>query len=65
MLVLTRKLDQSISVGGLKAGEIAIEVKVIEIRGDQVRLGIVAPQDVEVHRKEVWLDIQKNGPKPA
>ena len=52
MLVLTRKTSQSIMIG-------EIEVTVIEIRGDQVRLGIKAPQDVAVHRKEVYLQIQQ------
>lgn len=48
MLVLTRRLNQSIMIG-------EIEVTVIEVRGDQVRLGIHAPRDVPVHRKEVYL----------
>lgn len=51
MLVLTRKKDESILVGE------HVEVKVLEIRGNRVRLGVVAPEDTKVHRKEVWLKI--------
>lgn len=52
MLVLTRRLNQAITVGD------DIEVTLIEVRGDQVRLGIAAPRGVLVHRKEVWQQIQ-------
>jgi carbon storage regulator len=53
MLVLTRRLNQSIKIGD------DIEITVIEVRGDQVRLGVAAPRDVTVHRKEVYLQIQQ------
>ena len=53
MLVLTRRLNQSIKIGD------EIEITVIEVRGDQVRLGVTAPRDVSVHRKEVYLQIQQ------
>ncbi|MDQ2798844.1 MAG: carbon storage regulator CsrA [Armatimonadota bacterium] len=53
MLVLTRRLNQSIKIGD------DIEITVIEVRGDQVRLGVAAPRDVAVHRKEVYLQIQQ------
>jgi carbon storage regulator len=53
MLVLSRKKSESIVIG--RQGE--IEVKVVEVRGDKVRLGIEAPGDVPVHRREVWLTI--------
>jgi carbon storage regulator len=53
MLVLTRKLNQSIKIGD------DVEITVIEVRGDQVRLGVTAPRDVSVHRKEVYLQIQQ------
>lgn len=49
MLVLTRKSNQSIVIGD------DIIVTVLEVRGDQIRLGITAPRDVEVHRQEVWI----------
>ncbi|MBS1723740.1 MAG: carbon storage regulator CsrA [Armatimonadetes bacterium] len=51
MLVLTRKVNQSIVIGD------GIEVVVLEVRGEQVRLGIKAPRDVAVHRKEVFEQI--------
>lgn len=53
MLVLTRKLHQSIVIGD------GIEVVVLEVRGEQVRLGIKAPKDVAVHRKEIYEQIQQ------
>jgi carbon storage regulator len=51
MLVLTRKPDQSIMVGK------EIEIMVLEVRGEQVRLGIRAPREVAVHCKEVFDQI--------
>jgi len=53
MLVLTRKLNQSIVIGD------EIEIVVLEVRGEQVRLGIRAPKDVTVHRKEIYEQIQE------
>lgn len=52
MLVLSRKRDESIMVGD-------IEITVIDIRGDKVRLGIEAPKEVPVHRREVYDLIQR------
>lgn len=49
MLVLTRKSNQSIVIGD------DVIVTVLEVRGDQIRLGITAPRDVQVHREEVWI----------
>jgi carbon storage regulator len=51
MLVLTRKVHQSIVIGE------GIEVVVLEVRGEQVRIGIRAPKDVAVHRKEIYDQI--------
>lgn len=51
MLVLTRKVNQSIIIGE------GVEVVVLEVRGEQVRLGIKAPRDVTVHRKEIFEQI--------
>jgi len=48
MLVLTRHRNESIMIGDL------IEVTVVDIRGDKVRLGINAPHEIAVHRKEVY-----------
>lgn len=53
MLVLSRKKLESIVIGNL------IEVVVLEIRGDKVRLGINAPKDVPVHRSEIHQLIQQ------
>ncbi len=61
MLVLTRKTDQVITLGNPLSPEPAIEITVIEVRGDQVRLGITAPQNVAVHRKEIYLQLQQDG----
>ncbi len=53
MLVLSRHKDESIFIGDH-------EVKIVEIRGDKVRLGVVAPRDVPVHRAEIYYAIQRN-----
>ena len=53
MLVLTRKLNQSIMIGE------DIEITVVDVRGDQVRIGIAAPKSTMVHRTEVYEDIQE------
>jgi carbon storage regulator len=53
MLVLTRKSNQSIMIGD------DIEVSVLAIMGEKVRIGIQAPRDVPVFRKEVYLQIQR------
>lgn len=59
MLVLTRGKNESIVIGD------NIEISVIEISGDQVRLGIKAPKSVSIHRKEVYLEIQNENKKAA
>ncbi len=62
MLVLTRKSNQSIMIGD------DIEVSVLAIVGEKVRIGIQAPRDVPVFRKEVYLEIQderRDGLKPS
>ena len=53
MLVLTRKSNQSIMIGD------EIEVSVLAIMGEKVRIGIQAPRNVPVFRKEVYLEIQQ------
>jgi carbon storage regulator len=53
MLVLTRKTNQSIMIGD------EIEVSILAVSGDKVRVGISAPRDVPVFRKEVYLAIQE------
>jgi carbon storage regulator len=52
VLVLSRRLGESIVIGH------DVTVTVVEVRGDVVRLGIEAPRDVDVHREEVYLDLQ-------
>jgi carbon storage regulator len=53
MLVLTRKSNQSIMIGD------DIEVSVLSVMGDKVRIGIQAPRDIPVFRREVYLEIQR------
>ena len=53
MLVLSRQKDESIIIGD------NIEVVIVDVRGDKVRLGINAPKNVSVHRREVYEAIQK------
>lgn len=59
MLVLSRKRDESIIIGD------DIVITVVDIRGDKVRLGIDAPQDVPVHRQEVYEAIQRENQRAA
>lgn len=59
MLVLTRREDESIMIGD------DIEIKCLDIRESQVKLGIVAPKNVPVHRKEVFLAIQEENQEAA
>ena len=53
MLALSRKKDEAIVINN------DIEVTIIEVKGDQVKLGITAPKSVQVYRKEVYLQIQE------
>ena len=53
MLVLTRKSNQSIMIGD------EIEISVLSVVGDKVRIGIQAPRDIPVFRREVYLEIQR------
>lgn len=59
MLVLSRQRDESIMIGD------NVQITVVDIRGDKVRLGIVAPPEVPVHRKEVYEAIQRENRKAA
>lgn len=59
MLALTRKKGESLVLNN------NIEVTVLEIRGDQVKLGVKAPREVPVYRKEVYLQIQKENEAAA
>lgn len=53
MLALTRKKKESIVIGD------QIEITILDIQGDQVKLGIQAPRSIPIHRKEVYLQIQE------
>ncbi len=53
MLALTRKKGESIVINN------NIEISILEIRGDQIKIGISAPKDVPIYRKEVYLQIQE------
>jgi carbon storage regulator len=68
MLVLSRQRNESIIIGD------DVEVTIVDVRGDKVRLGITAPKTISVHRKEVYEAIQqekaaakevKNHPEPS
>lgn len=59
MLVLSRQRDQTIMIGD------DIEITVVDIRGDKVRLGINAPSEVPVHRKEVYDAIKRENREAA
>ncbi len=62
MLVLSRLRDEDIIIGH---GDDAIIIKVVDIRGDKVRLGITAPREVPVHRREVYEAIERENLRDA
>ena len=53
MLVLSRQKDESIMIGD------DVEITIVDVRGDKVRLGINAPREIPVHRKEIYEAIQR------
>jgi len=53
MLVLSRQRDESIMIGD------NVEIIIVDVRGDKVRLGITAPKDIPVHRREIYDAIQR------
>lgn len=59
MLVLTRKLGESIAIDD------HIKIRVVQIKGKQVRLGIEAPKDTKIHREEVYMAIQDQNQQSA
>ncbi len=59
MPVLTRKLKEAIHIGD------QIEISILAIEGDQVKLGVSAPRDVDIHRKEIYDAIQKENNEAA
>ena len=59
MLVLSRKKGQSIMIGH------DIEISIVDVQGEQIRLGINAPRDVTIHRKEVFEEIIQENKQAA
>ena len=57
MLVLSRQRDESIMIGD------NVEVIIVDVRGDKVRLGITAPKNIPVHRREIYDAIQREKEK--
>lgn len=57
MLVLSRQRDEKIRIGH------DIEVAIVDIRGDKVRIGVTAPKSVTVHRQEIYDAIQRGKPE--
>ena len=58
MLILTRRVNESLMIGD------KITVTVLEVKGSQVRLGVNAPKEVPVHRKEVYERVQREMADP-
>ncbi|MFT4414406.1 carbon storage regulator CsrA [Fredinandcohnia humi] len=59
MLVLTRKKNESIKIGD------DIEITILSVSGEQIKIGIDAPKHVEIHRKEVYVEIQDENNKAS
>ena len=59
MLVLSRQKDESIMIGD------DVEITIVDVRGDKVRLGITAPRSIAVHRREVYEAIQREKAEKA
>ena len=59
MLALSRKTNESIMLGN------DIEITILEIKGDQVKVGVNAPRNVAIFRKEIYLQIQEENKKAA
>ena len=62
MLVLSRKKNESLIIG---KGDQEVTIVVVEIRGDKVRLGVEAPKEVPVHRREVYDAIKRHEAEQA
>lgn len=59
MLVLTRRRDESIMIGD------NVRITIVDVRGDQVKIGIDAPRSVPVHREEIYREIQEENRRAA
>ena len=56
MLILTRKTGETLCIG---EGENKVDVMVLGVKGNQVRIGVIAPKDIPVHREEIYERIQR------
>ena len=59
MLALSRKINESIMIGN------EIEITILEVKGDQVKIGINAPKFIPIYRKELYLQIQESNKEAA
>ena len=59
MLALSRKVNESIMIGN------DIEITILEVKGDQIKIGINAPKSVPIYRKELYLQIQESNKEAA
>lgn len=59
MLALSRRVNESIMIGS------DIEITVLEVKGDQIKIGITAPKSVPIYRKEIYLQIQESNKEAA
>lgn len=59
MLALTRKVNESIMIGN------DIEITILEIKGDQIKIGIAAPKSIPVYRKEIYVQIKEENKKAS
>ncbi|HHU70657.1 MAG TPA: carbon storage regulator CsrA [Clostridiales bacterium] len=59
MLALSRKINESIMIGN------EIEITILEVKGDQVKIGINAPKSIPIYRKELYLQIQESNKEAA
>ena len=59
MLILTRRPQEVLRVGD------NIKVHVLEVKGGQIRLGVVAPREIPVYREEIWVRIKRGTPTPT
>ncbi len=59
MLALSRRVNESIMIGN------DIEITILEVKGDQIKVGISAPKSVPIYRKEIYLQIQESNKEAA